>query len=52
MVVGVAGLVLHLDSHFFAEQTIKNLVYTAPFAAPLVYAGVGLLLILNRMVAG
>jgi hypothetical protein len=48
--VGVAGLLLHLDSAFFQEQTLKNLVYTAPFAAPLAYAGVGLLLILNRMV--
>jgi hypothetical protein len=48
--VGVAGLLLHLDSAFFAEQTIKNLVYTAPFAAPLAYAGLGLLLILDRMV--
>ncbi len=50
VVVGVAGLLLHLDSTFFGEQTLKNLVYTAPFAAPLAYAGVGLLLILNRMV--
>jgi hypothetical protein len=49
--VGVAGLVLHLESQFFEEQTLKNLVYTAPFAAPLAYAGIGLLLILNRMVA-
>ena len=38
----------HLDSAFFEEQTLKNLVYTAPFAAPLSYAGVGLLLILDR----
>jgi hypothetical protein len=48
--VGVAGLILHLDSQFFEEQTLKNLVYTAPFVAPLAYAGVGLLLILDRMV--
>lgn len=48
--VGIAGLLLHLDSAFFEEQTIKNLVYTAPFAAPLAYAGIGLLLILDRMV--
>ena len=41
---------LHLESSFFDEQTLKNLVYTAPFAAPLAYAGVGLLLILDRMV--
>jgi hypothetical protein len=48
--VGVAGLLLHLDSQFFDEWTLKSLVYTAPFAAPLAYAGVGLLLILDRMV--
>jgi hypothetical protein len=46
--VGVAGVVLHLESAFFDEQTLHNLVYTAPFAAPLAYTGVGLLLILNR----
>ena len=50
VLVGVAGLLLHLDSQFFDQQTLKNLVYTAPFAAPLAYAGVGLLLILDRMV--
>jgi len=48
--VGVAGMVLHLNSQFFAQQTLRSLVYTAPFAAPLAYTGVGLLLILNRMV--
>lgn len=48
VVVGVLGLVLHLHGAFFAEQTLKNLVYTAPFAAPLAYAGVGLLLLLDR----
>jgi len=48
--VGVAGLLLHLDSAFFARQTLKNLVYTAPFAAPLAYAGLGLLVLLDRMV--
>jgi hypothetical protein len=46
--VGIAGLLFHLDSAFFEEQTIKNLVYTAPFVAPLAYTGVGLLLILDR----
>src|SRR5437879_1807651 len=25
--VGVAGLMLHLESHFFREQTLRNLVY-------------------------
>jgi hypothetical protein len=47
--VGVAGLVFHLQSHFFEEQTLKNLVYTAPFVAPLAYTGLGLLLILDRL---
>ena len=32
--VGIAGLIWHLRGEFFQEQTIKNLVYTAPFAAP------------------
>jgi len=48
--VGIAGLLLHLESAFFQAQTLKNLVYTAPFAAPLAYTGLGLLLLLNRMV--
>jgi len=50
--VGVAGVILHLRSDFFDEMTLKNLVYTAPFAAPLAYAGLGLLVLLNRMVDG
>jgi hypothetical protein len=48
--VGIAGVLFHLDSAFFDQQTLKNLVYTAPFAAPLAYAGLGLLLLLDRMV--
>lgn len=48
--IGISGLVLHLNSRFFAEQTLHSLVYTAPFAAPLAYAGLGFLLLLNRMV--
>jgi hypothetical protein len=48
--VGLAGVVLHLDSHFFYERTIRSLTYSAPFAAPLAYSGLGFLLILNRMV--
>lgn len=48
--VGVAGAVLHLESRFFYERTIKSLTYAAPFAAPLAYTGLGLLLIMNRMV--
>jgi hypothetical protein len=48
--IGVAGLVLHLDSRFFYERTIRSLTYAAPFAAPLAFTGLGLLLIGNRMV--
>lgn len=48
--VGISGLLWHLDSHFFREQTLKNLVYTAPFAAPLAYTGLGLLVLLDRLV--
>jgi hypothetical protein len=51
VLVGLAGVVLHLDSRFFEERTIRSLTYAAPFAAPLAYTGLGLLLILNRMVA-
>lgn len=49
VLVGVAGMLLHLESAFFEIRTLKSLVYTAPFVAPLSYVGVGLLLILNRM---
>ena len=48
--IGLTGVVLHLDSRFFEDRTIKSLVYAAPFAAPLAYTGLGLLLIMNRMV--
>ncbi len=47
--VGVAGLVLHLESSFFRANTLHELVYTAPFAAPLAYVGIGLLLVLDRL---
>jgi len=49
IVVGLAGLLLHLEGNFFHAQTLKALVYTAPFVAPLSYTGVGMLLLLNRM---
>lgn len=49
VVVGIAGMIYHLESNVFQEQTLKSLVYAAPFAGPLSYAGVGLLLILNRL---
>lgn len=48
--VGVAGLLWHLQSHFFRDATLKNLVYSAPFIAPLAYTGIGLLLLTNRLV--
>jgi len=50
IVVGLMGVVLHLESSFFYERTIRSLTYSAPFAAPLAYAGLGFLLIMNRMV--
>jgi hypothetical protein len=49
--VGVVGLFLHLRSTFFEVQTLASLVYTAPFAAPLAFAGLGFLVLLNRMVS-
>jgi hypothetical protein len=49
--VGLAGVIFHLDSRFFYERTIRSLTYAAPFAAPLAYTGLGLLLIANRLVA-
>jgi hypothetical protein len=50
IVMGLTGVILHLDSSFFYERTIRSLTYSAPFAAPLAYAGLGFLLLLNRMV--
>ncbi|MBI3491159.1 MAG: hypothetical protein HY047_05150, partial [Acidobacteria bacterium] len=50
VIIGMAGVILHLDSQFFYERTIRSLTYAAPFAAPLAYAGLGLLLIVNRTV--
>ena len=50
ILVGIAGLLWHLDGDFFQQQTIKNLVYTAPFVAPLAYTGLGFLILLDRMV--
>ena len=50
IVVGVGGLLFHLDSQFFSNVSIRSLVYTAPLAAPLSYTGLGFLLLLNRMV--
>ncbi len=49
ILIGLTGVVLHLDSSFFYERTIRSLTYSAPFAAPLAYTGLGFLLVLNRM---
>jgi hypothetical protein len=50
ILVGLTGVILHLQSHFFLERTLRSLTYSAPFAAPLAYAGLGFLLVVNRMV--
>jgi len=50
ILMGLTGVLLHLDSAFFYERTIRSLAYSAPFAAPLAYTGLGFLLLLNRMV--
>jgi len=48
---GLSGVIFHLQSQFFCERTLKSLTYVAPFPAPLAYTGLGLLLIMNRMVS-
>ncbi len=48
--VGVSGLVWHIEGQFFEEATLEHLVYSAPFAAPLAFAGLGMLLLMNRRV--
>ncbi|MGC9199834.1 MAG: hypothetical protein ACP5E5_13010 [Acidobacteriaceae bacterium] len=48
--VGLAGVLYHLESSFFLDRTLKSLTYAAPFAAPLAYTGLGFLLLVNRMV--
>ena len=49
--IGILGFLFHLESQFFAFYSIRSLVYTAPFVAPLAYTGIGLLLVMNRMVS-
>ena len=48
--IGIAGMLFHLNSHFFPDVSLKNLVYAAPFVAPLAYTGIGLLLLLNNLI--
>lgn len=50
VIMGLTGVVLHLNSLFFYERTLKSLTYSAPFIAPLAYTGLGFLLVMNRMV--
>lgn len=50
IVVGLGGVLYHLESRFFLDTTLKSLTYAAPFAAPLAYTGLGFLLLVNRMV--
>jgi hypothetical protein len=50
VLVGLGGVLYHLQSSFFAERTLRSLTYAAPFAAPLAYTGLGFLLVLNRMI--
>lgn len=50
VLVGLTGVILHLESRFFYERTLRSLTYSAPFAAPLAYTGLGFLIIMNRMV--
>jgi hypothetical protein len=50
VLIGLVGVIFHLQSRFFYDRTILSLTYSAPFAAPLAYTGLGFLLIMNRMV--
>ena len=49
VLVGLAGLYFHLESHFLVKGSLVSLVYSAPLAAPLAYCGIGMLLLLNRL---
>ena len=50
VLVGLGGVLYHLQSSFFLQRTLASLTYAAPFAAPLAYTGLGFLLLVNRMV--
>lgn len=50
IIIGISGFIWHLHGSFFVYYTLKSLVYTAPFIAPLSYAGLGALLLMNCMV--
>ncbi len=51
VLIGLAGVIYHLESSFFLDRTLRSLTYAAPFAAPLAYTGLGFLLLMNRMTA-
>ncbi len=51
VLVGLGGVLYHLQSSFFLQHTVASLTYAAPFAAPLAYTGLGFLLLANRMVS-
>lgn len=50
ILVGLGGVLYHLESRFFLDRTLSSLTYAAPFAAPLAYTGLGFLLLVDRMV--
>lgn len=50
ILVGTTGLILHLESDFFQAMTLRSLVYSAPFVAPLAFTNLGLLRLANRIV--
>jgi hypothetical protein len=50
ILVGLGGVLYHLESRFFVDRTLQSLTYAAPFAAPLAYTGLGFLLLVDRMV--
>lgn len=50
VLVGLGGVLYHLQSSFFLQHTLASLTYAAPFTAPLAYTGLGFLLLVNRMV--
>jgi hypothetical protein len=51
IIVGLLGMIWHLEAWFLEAVTIRSLVYSAPFVAPLAFAGLGFLLLMNRRVA-
>jgi hypothetical protein len=48
--LGAAGVIFHLDSHFFLRANHSQPDLRCPFAVPLAYMGLGCPLLVNRMV--